>query len=579
MVATVDDHGLVLAVDFGTSNTVAMLRRPDGQAEAVLFDGSPVLASAVFVQPDGQVLAGRDAIFSARLAPERYEPNPKLRIDDGTVWLGVEVAVVDLIAAVLGRVAAEARRSGGFDRVVLTHPAAWGSRRTGVLANAAERAGLTPLALVPEPVAAARYAAEQATQARSGAPMVIYDLGAGTFDVSVVAGGRVLATDGIADLGGLDIDDAILDHLGAVYRERDPDAWDRLRSPDTAEDRRAWRALADDVRTAKEMLSRTAQAYLHLPLIDRDAPIGRDEIEALARPLIERTVETTRRTMAASGTTAAGVFLVGGASRMPLVATMLHRALRTAPIVTAQPELAVAHGALTADAGPDARRVALTRLATAMATEVRRRTPAATRPARHREVQRAAPPTAPPPRPGVRHGLSGPVVFQQRAGHRATGGAKALGLITAVLTGILTVLDLLTTAASHGSVPDALGADLRDGVLLTGGLALVGLVVGIAFPYQVLTVGPDSLTVERRGGRSPSTKTAGWQRIQRVRVVGSDAEARIVIWQPDAPIPYWQSEPGGGWLVCRITDVTERAGQLDEIRAILARAAGDRYQG
>jgi molecular chaperone DnaK (HSP70) len=139
--------GLVLAVDFGTSNTVAVLRAADGQAESVLFDGSPVLPSGVFLQADGTILTGRDALFSARGMPERFEPNPKLRVDDDVVWLDTEVTAVELFAAVLGRVAAEAVRA------------------------AAEAAGLTPVTLVAEPVAAARHLAGEDDQ-----PLVIYDL-------------------------------------------------------------------------------------------------------------------------------------------------------------------------------------------------------------------------------------------------------------------------------------------------------------------------------------------------------------------------------------------------------------------
>jgi molecular chaperone DnaK (HSP70) len=165
--------GLVLAVDFGTSNTVAVLRAADGQAESVLFDGSPVLPSGVFLQADGTILTGRDALFSARGMPERFEPNPKLRVDDDVVWLDTEVTAVELFAAVLGRVAAEAGRAAavGFDRVVLTHPAGWGVHRTAVLGRAAEAAGLTPVTLVAEPVAAARHLAGEDDQ-----PLVIYDL-------------------------------------------------------------------------------------------------------------------------------------------------------------------------------------------------------------------------------------------------------------------------------------------------------------------------------------------------------------------------------------------------------------------
>src|SRR2546423_4646330 len=103
-----------LGVDFGTSNTVAMLRWPDGRARPLLVDGSPLLPSAVYADPGGHLLVGRDAVHSARLDPGRYEPNPKRRIDDQSVLLGDrELPVVDLIAAVLGRIGEEARRTTG----------------------------------------------------------------------------------------------------------------------------------------------------------------------------------------------------------------------------------------------------------------------------------------------------------------------------------------------------------------------------------------------------------------------------------------------------------------------------------
>src|SRR2546423_1215664 len=102
--------GDALGVDFGTSNTVAVLRWPDGRARPLLVDGSPLLPSSVYADPNGTILAGRDAVHSARLDPARFEPNPKRRIDDTSVLLGDrELSVVDLVAAVLGRIGEEAR--------------------------------------------------------------------------------------------------------------------------------------------------------------------------------------------------------------------------------------------------------------------------------------------------------------------------------------------------------------------------------------------------------------------------------------------------------------------------------------
>src|SRR2546423_10964282 len=137
--------GFALGVDLGTSNTVAMLRWPDGRARPLLVDGSPLLPSAVYADRGGHLLVGRDAVHSARLDPGRYEPNPKRRIDDHSVLLGDrELPVVDLIAAVLTRINEEARRTTGgapLDPVTLTCPAGWGPTRRGPLKAAAALIG------------------------------------------------------------------------------------------------------------------------------------------------------------------------------------------------------------------------------------------------------------------------------------------------------------------------------------------------------------------------------------------------------------------------------------------------------
>src|SRR5258706_1688034 len=152
--------GLRLGVDFGTSSTVAMLQRTDGSVTPLLFDASPLLASGVFAGPDADLLTGADADRSAAAHPAGFEANPKRRIDDGTVWLGErELAVVELIAAVLARVAGEARPVAGHApaTVVLTHPATWSRTRLAILADAPRRADLGEGGFVAEPVAAAAY--------------------------------------------------------------------------------------------------------------------------------------------------------------------------------------------------------------------------------------------------------------------------------------------------------------------------------------------------------------------------------------------------------------------------------------
>src|SRR2546423_9745731 len=129
--------GFALGVDLGTSNTVAMLRWPDGRARPLLVDGSPLMPSAVYAEPGGHLLVGRDAVHSARLDPARYEPNPKRRVDDQSVLLGErELPVVDLLAAVLIRIAEEARRTTGGAPPgpgAPARPGGWGPAPPGAL--------------------------------------------------------------------------------------------------------------------------------------------------------------------------------------------------------------------------------------------------------------------------------------------------------------------------------------------------------------------------------------------------------------------------------------------------------------
>jgi cell division ATPase FtsA len=212
-------------------------------------------------------------------------------------------------------------------------------------------AGLEGARLVAEPVAAATYFAEVlGRDVPIGSVVVVHDFGAGTFDASVVArtaeGFEVMAVDGRDDIGGLDVDAAIVEHLRT-------DEWQRLMEPSTVEERRAQRQLWDDVRIAKERLSRAQAADFVVPLLDVEAHLTRDELERVARPVLDQTVQVTKGLLHWADLPPgrlAGVFLVGGASRIPLVATLLHRALGEAPVVIEQPELVVAEGSILADA-------------------------------------------------------------------------------------------------------------------------------------------------------------------------------------------------------------------------------------
>ncbi|WP_112138665.1 Hsp70 family protein [Glycomyces dulcitolivorans] len=347
-------QGTSLGIDFGTSHTIAVVRRADGSVRPLLFDGAPLMPSAVCADSDGGLLVGKDAVHAGRRHPERFEPNPKRLIDRPSTLLGSrEYPVPDLIAAVLDAVADECRRVVGVPaQVTLTVPAEWGPARRQVIEDAAARSGLGRVRLVPEPVAAATYYAEALKHRTAvGSSIVVYDLGAGTFDASVVrrteTGFETVALDGRNDLGGLDIDAALIEHLGGVYGDRD--GWKRLLNPTTTEERRHFRDFQEEVRGAKERLSRHQQSDIAIPLLEVEAHLTRHELELIARPHLEQTIRVTLAVIRAAGLNladSAGVFLVGGASRMPLVATMLHRELGVAPTVLDQPEVVVAEGSV-----------------------------------------------------------------------------------------------------------------------------------------------------------------------------------------------------------------------------------------
>jgi hypothetical protein len=348
----------VLSVDLGTSNTVAVLSAHGRPPRVVDVDGASMMPSAVFAAEEGQLVVGRDAERRARLDPSRFEPNPKRRIDEGTLLLGdTIVPVTDALAGVLRRVADEtSRQLGGKrpDEVRLTHPAQWGPVRRNVLLSAARQAGMgSNLVLVPEPVAAAaHFASFPGQHLAPGQALAVYDLGAGTFDVAIVGatqnGFVVLAEAGLPDLGGLDVDQALLEHVGRQVSQRDPSRWQNLLRPVSTGDRRAQRALREDVRAAKESLSRHPQTDLPLPEPFDDVLVTRVELEALIRPGMLRSVELLAATIRSTGMTPdrlVGIYLVGGSSRIPLIATLIAEQLRVVPTSLDQPETAVALGA------------------------------------------------------------------------------------------------------------------------------------------------------------------------------------------------------------------------------------------
>jgi molecular chaperone DnaK len=345
---------LRVAVDFGTSSTCVAVSLHGREAQVVAVDGRPVLSSAVYAAPDGTLFVGLEAERQAAVDPSRYEPNPKRRIDEPELLLGNNVVPVrEVIRAVLTRAVQEARRFAGgapVEQLVLTHPADWGGIRTQVLRQAAN--GMSErISLVPEPVAAAVFHASLGAQVET---LAVLDLGGGTVDVSVVwrvpaaPGFQVLATKGDPSFGGADVDQALLQHIGQLVSRTDPDGWRALIEGRELADRRRRRVVSQDVQGAKETLSRHTYTDVPMPVPFADAHVTRTDLEQLIAAPLGRAVELTAAAIREAGITPAAIFLVGGSSRIPMVARLVHERTGVIPSTLDQPETVVARGALKA---------------------------------------------------------------------------------------------------------------------------------------------------------------------------------------------------------------------------------------
>lgn len=179
-----------IGIDLGTSRTVTVTATPDGRYRPLYFGDSYALPSATYLTTDRTILTGTDALRAGRHQPQRLEPNPKQRIDEDTLLLGDnDLPVTDALAALIKTAYTEAKRLLGdtAPSVTLTTPASWGITRTSTLTHAARAAGINDVTTVAEPVAAAHYfSTVLGGNLPEGSTLIIYDLGAGTFDATAV---------------------------------------------------------------------------------------------------------------------------------------------------------------------------------------------------------------------------------------------------------------------------------------------------------------------------------------------------------------------------------------------------------
>jgi molecular chaperone HscA len=356
-------HRLAVGIDLGTTNSLVAAVR-DGSAEVLRDEeGAMLLSSVVRYHGDGRVDVGIEAkqaqaadpfntIASAKrlmgrgLSDLAASQRRAYRLRDGQGMVMLETAAgprspVEVSAEILKVLRGRAERSLGGELVgaVVTVPAYFDDAQRQATKDAARLAGLNVLRLLNEPTAAAiAYGLERASEG----VYAVYDLGGGTFDISVLRLTRglfeVLAVNGDSALGGDDFDAVVYDWIAAQTNS----------CALAAEDHRL---LLQEARKAKECLSFHDEAEVFARLSSGKAvavTLNRDRLDTLSAALVERTLGPVRKALrdaALSIKDIQGIVLVGGATRMPAVRRAVGAYFQREPLTDVDPDQAVALGA------------------------------------------------------------------------------------------------------------------------------------------------------------------------------------------------------------------------------------------
>ena len=343
----------IIGIDLGTTNSEVAIA-VDGRVEVLEIDtGTRLLPSVVGLDDAGDLLVGQPAKNQAALYPERTVRSVKRRMgSDETITLGEQTySPQEISALILRRLkrVAEARLGETVTRAVITVPAYFSDAQRQATRQAGEIAGLEVARIINEPTAAAlAYEAGAAAERQ----LLVYDLGGGTFDVSVVAIEadvvEVRASHGNNHLGGDDFDAKIVAHLLAhLQQEHDVDA-----SASVAAMARLQRAAEN----AKIALSDRPYVTIEEEyLLEKDGrpvnlslELARADYEAMIEPYVEETLRAMHTALSGAGLTSSDldeVLLVGGATRTPVIARRLEAELGLAPRGDIDPDLCVAAGA------------------------------------------------------------------------------------------------------------------------------------------------------------------------------------------------------------------------------------------
>ncbi|WP_251330487.1 molecular chaperone DnaK [Haloplanus pelagicus] len=343
----------ILGIDLGTTNS-AFAVMEGGEPEIIVNGEGDRTTPSVVAFTDDERLVGKPAKNQAVQNPERTIQSIKRHMgeEDYSVEIDDEEYTPEQISAmILQKIKRDAEEYLGdeVEKAVITVPAYFNDRQRQATKDAGEIAGFEVERIVNEPTAASMaYGLDD----ESDQTVLVFDLGGGTFDVSVLdlGGGvyEVVATNGDNDLGGDDWDQAIIDHLAEEF-ESD-------HGIDLREDRQALQRLKDAAEEAKVELSSRKEADVNLPFITAtdDGPIHletsitRAKFESLTGDLLERTVDPTEQALSDAGYSKSDideVILVGGSTRMPQVQEKVEELVGQEPKKNVNPDEAVALGA------------------------------------------------------------------------------------------------------------------------------------------------------------------------------------------------------------------------------------------
>ncbi|WP_322750695.1 MULTISPECIES: substrate-binding domain-containing protein [unclassified Frankia] len=388
-----------LAIDVGSAWVTAALA-DGGRVRVVSFGGAGSrLPAVLYLGADGSTLFGHAARRRALADPARAASDLPRRLGDPTPLLigGASLPVASLLARLLSHVVAEvvSQTGGPPTSITVSHPASWSPYKIDLLSGALHQIsvdGSPTFATCPAPVAAATY--RQHLSARTGDPVAVYDLGAGSFDTAVVGldagseegsgdgpdGGRWVLRghpDGLEHMGGRDLDEAVLGHVMNVLGDRvagfpwtappEITTIPRTVPPIDPALLSGFARLRAECTEARETLSDDTEAEIGvvLPSVVTTVRITREEFDALARPALTETVAALRRTLLSvpvDPSYLGAVLLCGGLVHTPLVHDLLVAELGADVMLDVRPAgeialgtaLIAAHEASPELASPDA---------------------------------------------------------------------------------------------------------------------------------------------------------------------------------------------------------------------------------